>query len=406
MSKTWKWITGVLAAILCLLFITLIFFYKDINEIRQILKYAGLFEAETITENFRTMCDKYPFTTVKHSGDVYTIESGLKDLPDSYTFNGKNKKISDWIEESGTTGLLIVHDGKILFEQYYLGTDESTHLISMSVAKSVLSFLLGVSIEEGKIISLQDSVDKYVPELSGTGYEGVSIKDVLQMSSGIRFTEDYNDLKSDFVQLIAAFTTGSLDDFICSLPNETVPGTHNRYVSANTQVLGMVIAKANGKSITQLTEEKLWSQLGTESDAMWLTDDHGKELTLGGFNAVLRDYARFGLLYLNGGKNHQGRQLISKEWIDASHSPDAEHLMPGSGNILSDSPLGYGYHWWLPEKPKNDYLAIGIYGQFIYISPDTNTVIVKTSAFADYDPSTYDFENECIEVFQTIAGSL
>jgi CubicO group peptidase (beta-lactamase class C family) len=404
MGKVKKWILRIGAILLGLAILATIIFWKDIKEIREVLKYANLFEPDTMTENFRSMYKLYPSTIVEKSGDIYELEYDLNALNLSYTFKGEKKNITDWITDTDTTGLIVLHDGKIIVEEYYLGTDETTHVISMSVAKSILSFLLGVSIDEGKIASIEDNVETYAPELVGSGYEGVSIKDVLQMSSGIRFTEDYNDLQSDFVRMIAAFTTGSLIEFILSLPNEMSPGTHNRYVSANSQVLGMVLAGANGKSVTQLTEEKLWSQLGVESKAMWLTDNKGHELTAGGFNAIHRDYARFGLLYLNNGRNFQGKQLVSEEWVKASYTMDEPHLLPGD-NPNSDSHLGYGYHWWLPENPQDDYLAIGIYGQFIYINTRTNTVIVKTSAYKEYDPSGWDLENECIDAFQAIANS-
>ena len=151
-----------------------------------------------------------------------------------------------------------------------------------------------MALEEGKIDSIHDQVDKYAPVLKGSGYEGVSIKNVLQMSSGIQFTEDYGDLKSDIVRLAAAFTAGSLNEFIVSLTNEREPGTYNKYISADTQVLSMVLKGATNKNLTEYMQTKLWSHLGAEYNAEWVIDRNGTELALGGLNAALRDYARFG----------------------------------------------------------------------------------------------------------------
>jgi hypothetical protein len=276
----------------------------------------------------------------------------------------------------------------------------------MSVSKSIVSFLVGVAMTEGSISSLQDPVDKYAPTLKGSGYEGVSLKNVLQMSSGIRFYEDYEDLKSGLERMVVSFTTGSLNDFVATLANERKPGTYNRYVSADTQVLGMVLEGATGENLTEYTSEKLWRVLGAEYEAEWLTDPEGTEMAFGGFNAALRDYARFGLLYLNQGRNYQGRQLVPADWVKASVTPDAPHLMPGRGNPNSSFPMGYGYQWWVPENPEGDFLAIGIYGQFIYVHPGHDVVIAKTSAYVDYNNSGDEMEFESVEAFRAIARAL
>jgi CubicO group peptidase (beta-lactamase class C family) len=206
--------------------------------------------------------------------------------------------------------------------------------------------------------------------------------------------------------MVVSFTTGSLNDFVTTLTNERQPGTFNRYVSADTQVLGMVLEGATGQKLTDYTREKLWQYLGAEFDAEWLTDPMGTEMAFGGFNAALRDYARFGLLYLNQGRNFQGKQLVPAEWVKASVTPDAPHLMPGRNNPNSPFPMGYGYQWWIPENPEGDFLAIGIYGQFIYVHPGHKVVIAKTSAYVDYNNSGDEMEFESVEAFRAIARAL
>lgn len=406
MSTFKKWFISIGGILLLALLIAVIVFWKDIQELRGVLRYANTFEPETIVENFRSLYKQYPSSTVQRSGPVFELPENHRALAETYVYNGETKKIADWIEQTDTTGLLVIKNGTIAFEKYFDGNGKSTRWISMSVAKSFVSFLIGVAIEEGKIATIHDPVDKYAPNLKGSGYESVSLKNVLQMSSGIRFTEDYGDLKSDIVRLVASFTAGSLNEFVRNLQNERKPGTFNKYVSADTQVLSMVLAGATGKSLTAYMEEKLWSRLGAEYDAKWLTDPTGTEMAFGGLNVTLRDYARFGLLYLNRGKNFKGEQLVSERWVKASVTPDAPHLMPGKDNPNSSWPMGYGYQWWIPENPEGDFTAIGIYGQFIYVHPKYNVVIAKTSAYVDYNNTGDEMEFESMEAFRSIARGL
>ena len=406
MSKFKKWLLCIGIVLILAVGVSTIIFWQDIQEIRGVMKYAAVFETEKLIENFRSLYKQYPSTSLNHTDQVFQLPENHRELPESYEYDGKTKKISEWIKRTDTTGIIVLKDGEVIFENYFNGNDKYTHAIVFSVSKSFVSFLIGVALEEGKIISLNDPVDKYAPSLKGSGYEGVSIKHVLQMSSGIQFTEDYDDLKSDIVRLSAAFAVGSLDKFIASLKNEKTPGSYNKYISADTQVLGMVLKGATKKSLTDYMQEKLWSKLGAEDNAEWLTDKKSVELALGGLNATIRDLARFGLLYLNEGRNFKGEQLVSSDWVKASVTPDAPHLMPGRDNPASDWLLGYGYQWWIPEIPEGDYAAIGIYGQFIYVHPEYNVVIAKTSAYADYDNTWEEMELESLHVFRSIAKSL
>ncbi|MBW1849354.1 MAG: serine hydrolase [Deltaproteobacteria bacterium] len=406
MSKIKRWSIRIGGVLVLVVLIAVIVFWKDIQELRGVLRYANTFEPDTIVENFRSLYKQYPNSTVKRSGPVFELCETHRTLPETYMYTGETNKIADWIDRTDTTGLLVIKDGVVAFEKYYDGNEKSTRWISMSVAKSFVSFLIGVALEEGKIKSLQDPVDRYAPNLKGSGYESVSLKNVLQMSSGVRFTEDYGDLKSDIVRLVASFTSGSLNEFVGNLQNEQKPGTFNKYVSADTQVLGMVLAGATKKSLTDYMQEKLWSRLGAEYDAEWLTDPTGTEMAFGGLNATLRDYARFGLLYLNRGINFKGEQLVSARWVKASVTPDAPHLMPGKDNPNSSWPMGYGYQWWIPENPEGDFTAIGIYGQFIYVHPKYNVVIAKTSAYVDYNNTGDEMEFESMEAFRAIARGL
>ncbi len=374
--------------------------YKTIEKI-----YTGvtLFQPSKMNERFRNLDQKFSSRKVEPSETIFHLEKNLKDLPEDYMYLGEKHSVNDFIKRTNTTGLIVIQDDKITYEEYFNGYKETDRMITWSVSKSIISALIGIAIEEGYINDVYDYVTDYVPSLLKSGYREVTIKDVLQMSSGIKFNEDYFDNNSDVNQM-GARSLGlgkSLEDLLISLTRERTPGTYNRYVSGDTQVLGMVLREATGVDIATYTQEKLWKPAGMEFDAHWLTDSAGVESAFGGFNASLRDLARFGLLYINEGFM-MGNQIIPKKWITDSITPDAPHLLPGE-NPNSSWILGYGYQWWIPEGIENDFLGMGIYGQAIYINPKRNTVIVKTSAYKDYDTDGYEMELESIEFFRQLA---
>ena len=196
----------------------------------------------------------------------------------------------------------------------------------MSVAKSFTSALVGIAVSEGHIRSIADPITNYVASLKGSAYDGVSIKDILQMSSGTRWSEDYGDPNSDIARLGAALGPGgSLTDFLGTMVREVEPGTRNLYNSADTQALGELLTQATGNSVTAYMQEKLWQPLGMEAPAYWINDSQGMEMTFAGLNATARDYAKLGELYRNKGR-WGDQQLIPENWVEASTVADAEHL--------------------------------------------------------------------------------
>jgi CubicO group peptidase (beta-lactamase class C family) len=266
---------------------------------------------------------------------------------------------------------------------------------------------VGIAVEEGRL-DIAEPVTAYVPELAGSAYDGVRVKDILQMSSGAGWNEDYSDPDSDIGRLGRILAIGgSLDDFVATLEREREPGTYNLYNSADTQVLGLLLARVVGRPIAEYMQEKLWHPLGAENEAFWILDDEERALAFCGLNATARDYARLGELYRNQGR-FDGQQIVPEAWVRASTTPDAPHLMPGYDNPDSDFNLGYGYQWWIPEGDEGEYTAIGVYNQFIYVNPARALVVVKLSAYSDYASSLEESayrENETIEFFRAI-GSL
>jgi CubicO group peptidase (beta-lactamase class C family) len=321
-------------------------------------------------------------------------------LPAHFEFSGESFSSTDFLRDSWTTGFLVIQNDTIVFEEYYLGNSESTQTISWSMAKSFISALFGIAVNEGDILDIHQNVEEYVPELKGSSYDGVKIKDVLQMSTGVKFNEDYGDFYSDINRWGRGFALGnSQDAFAASLERELEPGTVNHYVSINTHVLGMILTRATGKTVTEYMQEKLYNPLGMEFEGYWILDSENMEVVLGGLNLTMRDYAKIGSLYLHDG-NWNGKQIVPADWVQASVTPDAPHLMPGKR-------LGYGYQWWIPQGKVGEFMALGVYNQNIYVNPTTKTVIVKTSANPRFNDKTYMPSKvyAALELYRTIANS-
>ncbi|MEO1043582.1 MAG: serine hydrolase [Pseudomonadota bacterium] len=367
---------------------------------------SSLFTGAEQYQNFHRFQTVFPHGDMAASPEPFQFPDGtMVELPASFTYSGQTIDTETFLSETDTAALLVIQDGQLRFERYMLTGGRDIHWISMSVAKSFISALVGIAVSEGHIGSIEDEVTAYVPALIGSAYDGVRIKDILQMSSGARWNEDYSDPDSDIVRFAKIFALGgSLDEFAATLEREREPGTFNLYNSTDTHVLGMMLVSATGRSISQYMEEKLWQPMGAEAKGYWLLDGEGMEMAFGGMTATARDYAKIGELFrLNGALN--GRQIVPAPWVAASVVPDAPHLLPGKDNPASDFELGYGYQWWIPEGDEGEYSAIGIYNQFVYVNPTSGTVIVKLSANSDYgttdDESTYR-ELESIEFFRSV----
>ncbi len=371
----------------------------------QLYHTITLFDEDKIVSNFSNMGSIIPTVTIKKSGQPHQFGQTPQALPATYNYKGEQKSLQEFLTRSSTTALLVLKGNDITFEDYYQGTSEKDQRISWSMSKSFLSALFGIAIEEGHIKSIDELVTDYVPELKGSGYDGVTIKNVLQMSSGVAFNEDYQDFNSDINRMGRLLALGgSFDEFAASLVNEREQGTFLHYVSIDTHVIGMVLRKATGRPVTEYFKEKLWSKLGTEQDTYYITDTTGEPMVLGGLNMLTRDYARFGKLYLDDGRWND-QQIVPLNWVKDSVTPDAPHLMPGKRDS-SKMEMGYGYQWWLPVNADEEFMAVGIYDQYIYVNKKANVVIVKNSANINFTENNYESFLESSEAFRAIAAAL
>lgn len=330
-------------------------------------------------------------------------------LPKTYRHEGTERDLEKFLDETETMALLVLKDGALRYEWYAPWGGQKAPWVSMSVAKSFVSAALGIAVGDGLIRSIEEPVTLYLPELDGSAYDGVKIKDILQMSSGAGWNEDYSDPESDIVRLARVTLdeqTGSFNRFTTTLKRAREPGSFNLYNSTDTQVLGWLLKRVTGQSIRDYMEEKLWHPLGMEEPGTWICDGEGMEMAFGGLNATARDYAKIGELFRNGGR-WKGKQIVPESWVKASVTPDAPHLMPGDTG-LSDSLFGYGYQWWVPEGNEGEFSAIGVYNQFVYVNPTHGVTIAKLSASRRYgevnDESSYR-EYETMSLFRAIVAA-
>lgn len=370
----------------------------------------GLFTGQPQYENFARFKDLVPTAHMAPSSAPYAFPKGAAQaLPDAYLFDGQTKNTHDLIEDTHTSAIFVLKNGELRHELYRLTGGPDVQWISWSVAKSFVSALVGIALAEGHIGSLSDAISDYVPVAPGSAYDGVSVKHVLQMSSGARWNEDYNDPSSDVFRLGATMAGAmSLDDFVATMVAEARPGTVCRYNSGDTQALGALLIRATGRSLADYMQEKLCEPLGFEDDSYWLVDPTGREMAFGGLNVTARDFAKLGELYRRGGL-WNGHQIVSQDWVKASVRADAPHLQPGKP-ILADHPLdlGYGYQWWLPEGARGEFSAMGIYNQLVYVDPSRDVVIVKLSANPAYGTSIGEETNreyENIALLRAISAS-
>ncbi|AZV80511.1 class C beta-lactamase-related serine hydrolase [Parasedimentitalea marina] len=360
------------------------------EEIFRLLAVNSLFSEEKIVGNFSNMEGAF-VTTPLARGD-----KGISPLPQGGDMT-LPAGTDQWIQDRAVTSLLVLQNGEIRHESYYLGTAPNDRRVSWSVAKSYLSALFGVLLDEGAIASLDDPVTKYAPLLKGGAYDGASIRNVLNMASGVTFDEDYFDYDSDINRMGRVLALGgTLDQFAADLTGSfATPGDTWQYVSIDTHVIGMVIRGATGRDVPSLLSEKILVPLGLERDGYYITDGAGVAFVLGGLNFTTRDFARFGQMVAQNG-SYGGQQIVPPHWIAESTRPSAP---------TAAGKKGYGYQWWIPVGAHDgEFMAHGVYGQYIYIDQTRNVVIVSTGADRKFRDKGVGHSN--VEMFRKLAQIL
>ncbi len=315
---------------------------------------------------YRSIDELYATRELKAGPRPFPLIPTYRDMSDfRYRFNKKRYSIRDYMALNNTAGLIAIKKGKVMVEQYGLGNDAQSRWISFSVAKSVVSMLIGAAVKDGYIESLADPVVDYLPRLRGSAYDGVTIKNILNMASGIRWNEDYEDPNSD----VARSPGGTLPliGYLEKLPREATPGDKFNYNTGETNIAGALLRSAIGNNLATFLSHKIWMPFGMEADANWLLEQPGG-VEFGGccINATLRDYARIGLFALKDGELPDGTKVLPDNWM-------AESTSPSKGADY------YGYYWWL--MGDGVYAAIGVFGQMIWIDPKREIVIAMHSAW-------------------------
>jgi CubicO group peptidase (beta-lactamase class C family) len=284
----------------------------------------------------------------------------------AYEVDGHTHGLDDFLAHNHVTGLIVVQGGEVLLEHYIPPNAPSTRWVSYSVAKSVVSLLLGAAIQDGYIGGVADRVTDYIPMLEGSAYDGVRIRDVLQMSSGVAWNEDYADPESDVSREIDFGGVERLR-FLGEKPRVAAPGERFNYSTGEIYLVGTVVRSAVGNNLSSYLHQKIWEPFGMEADANWmLVEPGGPEYAGCCISATLRDYARLGLFVLADGVLDDGRRVLPEGWIAGS-------LMPSPAND------DYGYLWWLGDDGA--VTARGIFGQMIHIDPARDLVIATHAAW-------------------------
>ena len=356
------------------------------------------FKDENLAHTFQHTPEIQPTEKISHgAANFQFLKEDNLTLVDGFRFKDGYYPVEKFIEDTKTSALLVIKDDVIKYEKYYLGGDENTLFSSNSMGKSFVSALMGIAVSEGYVESIDDPIGKYIPEFKGTEMENIPIKACLQMASGIRFDEDA-DMSGFSMKTLIGIPAMKV---ISKYGMQEDPYTYRRYLSINTEILGQVIKNATGRGLAEYMEEKLWSKLGADHDAYW-TLSNDTELAMGGLSVSLRDYARFARLYLNDG-NWEGEQILTEKWVKDSLDVSAEYSRPGANNDPYNE-IGYGYQWWVPEGAQNEFMEIGVYGQWIYVNPSKQVIIVKTSADPNFTSKNY--EPKHVEFFRAIADGI
>lgn len=344
----------------------------------------------------------YRVDWIRRSGPVYPLQDAHAPFTTTYTYKQHTYTLEQYFKRNAVLSFLVLKDNQILAEYYFHGSDANSRFLSNSVGKSITSTLFGVALEEGKIASVDDPVTKYLPVLSSSGFSRVTLKQALQMATGIALSKNAQDPYSSEHALNASVLRGkpSFLDYIKTLKADpkVKPGTVFDYQNVNTEVLGLAIETATGMPFNEYLQAKIWSKIGAQSDAyLYRAKEQTDQCAFGCFSATLRDYGRFGLMMMNGG-TLDGTHVVSDSWIKQATRPEPSAPQP------KDDDQGYGYQWWISAGKDGAYEGHGIFGQILYVNPTKHIIIVILSAWPQPDPG--ERWDESTEVINAIVAKI
>jgi CubicO group peptidase (beta-lactamase class C family) len=324
---------------------------------------------------YRNIEKIFPTRTVKRGAKVAALPNDPAKLAVSYQFQGSEWNTEKFMQANRVAGLLVIQHGKVLLERYGLGQSAHDRWTSFSVGKSVTSTLIGAAIKDGAIKGLDAPIIDYIPTLKGSAYDGVSVRQLLTMTSGVKWNEDYSDPNSDVNQFALGDPGPDGENpivaYMKKLPREAPPGSKWVYKTGESDLMGVLLARATHKHPAEYLSEKIWSKYGMERDAVWMLDRSGEELGGCCISMTLRDYGRFGLFFMQGGKIH-GSSILPDGWIAEATRAQVPK---------------YGFQWWVVGD--GSYEAVGIFGQAIHIDPHQDLIIVTSSAWPQADEKKY-----------------
>jgi CubicO group peptidase (beta-lactamase class C family) len=370
---------------------------------------------ENQAESFRNQDQVWPVRVIRRGEAVRLLPPHARSLRDlTFEVGDLRLSVTDHMARRRTAGLLILKDGEIALERYGMGNRPESLWTSFAIATSLTSTLVGAALHDGAIVSLDDPCDFYLPQLIGSAYEGVTIRNLLRMCSGVAWREDADaNGRSETVRLGRAMVSerpGAILDLMCKLPTAHPQGAVFNYSTGESCLLGAVVAAATGRPLADYCAETIWGPAGMEADGHWqLECEDGLELGGLGVSACLRDVGRFGQLVLEDGEAFSGRRVLPPGWRDLAGQPDS--AATAFGLLMPGSPAGYGYQWWsLPGAPyagglhAGAFLALGAYGQRIYVNPTERLVAVIQSAWRQ--PQDSDAELETVMMLRAVVRAL
>ena len=355
------------------------------------------------SENQAATFRNWPVRVIRRGDAVRPLPPHARSLADlTFEVGDVRLNLSDSMARCRTAGLLILKDGEIALERYGMGGGPESRPTSYSTAKSMTSTLVGAALHDGTIGSLDDPCDLYLPRLRGSAYEGVTVRNLMRMCSGVAWSEE-DDGQSDVGPLRRALESrrpGSILDLACTLPRVQPQSAVFNYSTVESCVLGAVVAAATGRPLADYCAETIWGPAGMEANGYWaLEAEGGQELGGAGVSARLRDLGRFGLLVLEDGEAFSGRRILPHGWRDLAGQPDT--AATAFGRLMPGSPAGYGYQWWALPRLRTGihagaFLALGAFGQKIYVNPTEQVVVAIQSAWRQHQDSEADAETNAL----------